>query len=351
MDFQQAQQTFLNLKNQFEHGGITAEEFETRVNEMTVTDTDGTLWQIGVKTGGWYRFDGQNWVEDTPPGLSPAPIQPPPVYTPPIPPVQPRSQSLTWLWVGGGLVALAICCVAIVVGVILVNRINPTTFVSVIPSATVSPPTVRSPTARPAVTQPVATQSQQAGPGFDSHTIFMDDFSNPNSGWDRVQKDYKITDYANGGYRIWVNKEKIDVWATPRKNFAGDVNIEVDATKVAGPDDNDFGVICRYQDSDNFYQFLISSDGYAGIARVKNGDQSFLSSDKMEPAAAIHQGAATNHIRVTCIGSALSLSVNGKQIASANDASFTSGDVGLIAGTFSNVGVDILFSNFSATSR
>ena len=346
MNFNDASQMYLQLKQQYASGQITAEEFETRVNEITATNTDGTLWQIGVKTGGWYRFDGQNWVEDTPPGLSPALIRSPPFSAPPLSPVQPRSQFFNWLWIGGGLVVVAICCVAIGVGVILVNRINPSELVSVMPSATIRPPT-----ARPAVTQPVATQSPQAGPGFNPNSMFVDDFSNPNSGWSRVQNDYKITNYENGGFRIWVNKEKLDVWATPGRNFNGNVGIEVDATKSGGPDDNDFGVICRYKDSDNFYQFLISSDGYAGIARVKNGDQSFLSSDKMEPAAAIHQGAATNHIRVTCIGSALSLSVNGKQIASANDASFTSGDVGLIAGTYNNIGVDILFDNFTASER
>lgn len=340
MDFQQVQQTFFNLKSQFERGGITAEEFEARVNEMTVTDSAGTLWQIGVTTGRWYRFDGQSWVEDTPPLSTPI-AAPPPVI-----PATPRSQPANWLRVGGGIIALAICCVAIVIGVMLVNQINPSTLVSVIPSAT-SKPSVK----QPVKTQPAATQSLNAGPGFDSNSVFTDDFSNPNSGWNRVQKDYKITDYANGGYRIWVNKAKLDVWATPGKTFGGDVNVDIDATKVGGPDDNDFGVICRYQDADNFYQFLISSDGYAGIARVKNGNQTFISSDQMEHASAIRQGKATNHIRATCIGDMLTLTVNGQQVATATDPSFTSGDVGLIAGTFDTTGVDILFDNFSASAQ
>ena len=346
MNFNDANQQYLQLKQQFDSGRISADEFEKRANEITVTNTDGTLWQIGVKTGQWYRFDGQNWVEDTPPAQGPALIRSSPVPAPPVPAVQPRSQSFNWLWVGGGLVVVAICCVALGVGMILVNRGNPFGLVSVVPSATVRPPT-----ARPAVTQPTAVQSPQAGPGFDPNSTFVDDFSNPNSGWSRDHNDYKITDYQNGGFRIWVNKANLDVWATPGRNFNGNVAIEVDATKSGGPDDNDFGVICRYQDSNNFYQFLISSDGYAGIGRVKNGDQSLLSSTKMQPAAAIHQGAATNHIRATCMGGTLTLSINGKDVASVNDSSFTSGDVGLVAGTFNNIGVDILFDNFSASGR
>ena len=34
---------------------------------------------------------------------------------------------------------------------------------------------------------------------------------------------------------------------------------------------NSFGVICRYQDEENFYAGLITSDGYAGIFEVKEG--------------------------------------------------------------------------------
>ena len=34
-----------------------------------------------------------------------------------------------------------------------------------------------------------------------------------------------------------------------------------------GPDDNDFGIICRYIDDNQFYYAIISSDGYYGIVR------------------------------------------------------------------------------------
>ena len=73
MDFKEAQQAYARLKDQFGQGYITAREFEARVNDMVVVDSAGTLWQIGVKSGKWYRFDNMKWVEDMPPGLSPLP--------------------------------------------------------------------------------------------------------------------------------------------------------------------------------------------------------------------------------------------------------------------------------------
>ncbi|MBA4380323.1 MAG: hypothetical protein C0393_06565 [Anaerolinea sp.] len=193
---------------------------------------------------------------------------------------------------------------------------------------------------------PVVTPAGEGGGGQQSNILFSDDFSSTNSGWDQFQGDEYLSDYANGGYRIYVNTTQYDAWANPSRSFPGDVRIEVDATKIGGPDDNDFGVICRYQDIDNFYYFLISSDGYAAIGKYEGGSQQLISSDNMQKVDGINPGAATNHIRADCIGSELKLYVNGNLVATATDSSFTSGDVGLMAGTFDTAGTDILFDNF-----
>ena len=181
----------------------------------------------------------------------------------------------------------------------------------------------------------------------DPNILFKDDFSDTNSGWDQVNAANGVTDYTDGAYRIWVNKTQYDAWANPGKNFTGDVIVEVDATKKAGPDQNDFGVICRYVDISNFYFFQITSDGYAVIGKQTDGNQSYISGEeKLVPAAAVHQGDATNHIRADCTGDTLTLFVNGDQTLSATDSDHKSGDVGLIAGTFDKAGTDILFDNF-----
>jgi hypothetical protein len=187
--------------------------------------------------------------------------------------------------------------------------------------------------------------------------LFQDDFSNNNSGWASVVQDYKITDYAEGAYRMWVDRTQFDVWSIAYQYFEGDVSVEVEATKVGGPDVNDFGVICRYQEDETgdedlfwFYFFIISSDGNATIAKVDGSTQTYLSnSGNMEYSPAIHTGNATNRIRADCIGSTLTLYVNGQQVMSVVDTSYSGGDVGLIAGTFDEGGVDILFDDFVVT--
>lgn len=175
--------------------------------------------------------------------------------------------------------------------------------------------------------------------------LFSDDFSSTSSGWDRQTTSEGATDYADGVYRIYVNDTNVDYWANPGESFT-DVRVEVEATKVGGPDDNDLGVICRYVDIDNFYFGLISSDGYAVIGKVKDGEQAGISSDGMEPVEGIKLGDATNLIRLDCVGGGLTLFVNGTQIATVADSDFASGDVGLMAGTYDTAGTDIHFDNF-----
>jgi hypothetical protein len=175
--------------------------------------------------------------------------------------------------------------------------------------------------------------------------LFQDEFSNPSSGWDQVDDGEAFTDYANDAYRIIVNVENTDVWANPGLNFT-DTVIEVEATKLGGPDDNDFGLICRYQSPSNFYFFLISSDGFYSIGKWSGGEQISISSESMEYSEAINQGSASNTIRADCVGSRLTLWVNDQLLVEATDTDFTTGDVGLIAGTFAIPGTDIQFDNF-----
>jgi len=188
--------------------------------------------------------------------------------------------------------------------------------------------------------------SGDGGPaGLAPNVLFQDDFSDSSSGWDQVEVTEGITDYENGYYRIFVNTEETDIWANPGLHFT-DVVVEVDATKVAGPDDNDFGIICRYQDIENFYFFIISSDGYYGVGKVVDGEQELIDTDQMYPDDAIKQGNTTNHIKADCVSSHLVLHANGTKITDVEDTTFSSGDIGLIAGTFAEAGADIHFDNF-----
>ena len=181
-----------------------------------------------------------------------------------------------------------------------------------------------------------------------NNILFQDNFGDLSSGWERAVQPDSIVDYFSGGYRVYVRDSDMIVWSRPNKNWA-DARVEVYATKSAGPDDNAFGVMCRYRDAENYYYFLISSDGYAGIGIRQNGSGKVISAQELQPSKAIKQGNATNHIRAECAGTTLALYVNGVLVANARDVALVSGDVGLIVQSYDVGGPDILFDNFVVT--
>lgn len=192
----------------------------------------------------------------------------------------------------------------------------------------------------------ISPASRPSGGSASGDVIFQDDFSSSSSGWDTVRSDEGMTDYEDGAYRIVVSKAQSDYWANPGLDLT-DVRVEVDATKGGGPDDNDFGIICRYQDTKNFYAFFISSDGFYAIAKIVDGEYTLLGLDSMAESDKINQGGATNSVRADCVGTKLTLYVNGDQLYSVDDDTYASGDVGLIAGTFDTAGTDMRFDNFA----
>lgn len=189
--------------------------------------------------------------------------------------------------------------------------------------------------------------TQGTSPAGGPEVLLQDDFSNPGSGWDRRTFDEGLTDYADGGYRIFVNEANYSAWANPNKTSYTDVRVEVDAHKIGGVDDNEIGLVCRHSDPSNFYYATISSDGFYGFWKLVNGELGNAGgTDGLQPSDAIVLGEGNNHLRLDCIGSTLTLYVNGETVASITDSSLANGDVGVYAGTWDTAGTDILFDNF-----
>ena len=181
-------------------------------------------------------------------------------------------------------------------------------------------------------------------PGSD--VLFQDDFSSDSSNWNNYADESGATEYRKGAYRIFVNIPETDFWANPAGLSFQDVKIQVEARRVGGGENNVFGIICRYQDSGNFYQLLISSDGYYDISKVKDDQRLPLTGDQLLPSEAIPRDASPLLLGADCLGESLVLYVNGVEIARASDSEFQDGNVGLIAGAFAEPGTDITFDNF-----
>jgi hypothetical protein len=191
--------------------------------------------------------------------------------------------------------------------------------------------------------------SGHTGSHLPADVLFQDNFSDNASGWSQVNSDVGSVGYVDGVYRIQINLPTHEIWSNPGLDFT-DTMISVEATKVDGSDDNFFGILCRFQDSDNYYFFVISSDGFYGIGRRLDGVQELIGLDSMQFSKEIKQGAVSNMLRADCVGDKLGFYVNDNLLMERSDTSFISGDVGLIVGTFEAAGTEIQFDHLTVRS-
>lgn len=148
---------------------------------------------------------------------------------------------------------------------------------------------------------------------------------------------------AAGAYRLRIDAEETVAWSTSQLE-AGDFYLEAATIHAGGPLNNEFGVIFRYQDDDNFYAYSISSDGYYRLDRKEAGEWSSLIT--WTESGAIHTGENSfNLLGLLVEGAQIALLVNDTPLATFTDAAFASGAIGATAGTYDEAGVEIAYDD------
>lgn len=183
------------------------------------------------------------------------------------------------------------------------------------------------------------------GENSDNLPVFMDDFSDHNNGWLVTVTDNGVVHYDGDAFRIMIREANSDYWSTPGLNLSNTI-VDVDAVRVTGPENNLYGLACRWQDENNYYSFQVSDDGYYGIIRMKDGVRTVISGDQMQTTDLIQNGDGANHLRADCLDSTLTFYLNWIKLAEVVDTTFSKGDVGIIASTLDETGTDIRFDNF-----
>jgi hypothetical protein len=180
--------------------------------------------------------------------------------------------------------------------------------------------------------------------------LLQDDFSKPANGWIAAKTDYGDFGYAEGEYRILLNKPDFNTYSIlPGQKF-GNVSVEVDARLAAGPANGVFGILCR-GDADEHsarkaYIFAIRADGFYAI--LKRTSPTFWDAIATgNKPTAIKPGNAVNHLRADCVGSNLTFYINGEKLLEKIDTSFSNGVVGLAVTTQpKSEPMDVRFGNF-----
>lgn len=157
----------------------------------------------------------------------------------------------------------------------------------------------------------------------------------------------------NGVYEFEIKADTLTTWTTAGQNFSNGW-YEVEATQVSGPDNNLFGMVFRVNnETEDFYAFQISGDGYVWIGRYKSGgsqEATPIIGNWWFESAAIKQGSGmTNRLKVRAEAGNLIFYVNDQEAGRVTDNSFAKGDIGLIAGSLGQGGVLVQFDNFKVT--
>jgi hypothetical protein len=163
--------------------------------------------------------------------------------------------------------------------------------------------------------------------------LFSDDFSNPSSGWFTYSDIEGSAFYQGGWLHVRDNAFGVFSEASHAGQYFTDFVLEVETKLIDGTDDNWHIVRCRLDQWGNGYFLDISADGYYEIQKQVKGK------------------GVTNLIHIECIGSTLSLSVNGHLLSEVTDYTFTGGDIAL--GANSCVGsqfTEVAFDNIVVTS-
>ncbi len=190
----------------------------------------------------------------------------------------------------------------------------------------------------------IPSPPQTPGPTPTLVLEFEDDFQEQGY-WETANEEEIRAYYSSEGFRIENYATEKIVSNTVWLDY-GDVRVEVSADLTAGPDGAQFGVVCRWQDDENFYAFLVAQTGDFAIARIQNGETNFLEEGRLE--MELLPSAQYWRIAGGCLGHRLILEVEGQVLAETQDETFPVGLVGIAVGTRGEAGAEVSFESFKA---
>ncbi len=181
---------------------------------------------------------------------------------------------------------------------------------------------------------------------------YLEDFNQAGS-WgtgDRIDLEGKV---ENGVYEMLVKSNYGIYYAFANESFTDGI-YEVEATQVDGPINNGYGMLFRVNaETDSFYAFEVSGDGFVWIGRCENLCQdeivTLVGGDWFHSPAVETGLQATNHLQVVVEGNRMTYYVNSVEVGRTADTTFTSGDIALVVETLGQRNVRVVFDNFKVS--
>jgi hypothetical protein len=183
----------------------------------------------------------------------------------------------------------------------------------------------------------------------------QDDFSDSSSGWGTDTDSESSVEYSNGGFQMQVFTPNYITWSTPDTTDYENVHLEVTVRHNDTNPTTAFGIICNEQGSSaSYYYFAITPGGQYAIikATVAQTDFFLTNNDQWGSSDLIAQDAASYRVAADCgRDGRLTLYVDGQQVDSVTDMTYTKGRVGLITWSGEEKpAADVIFDDFVMTA-
>lgn len=184
-------------------------------------------------------------------------------------------------------------------------------------------------------------QQEQPDPGGD--IILLEEFNDNSNNWYLDEYNEAAVAISGGHLVMDVYTENTYVYSELMQNNYESIIIGVDIDIINPAYDGDIGLICGYQDENNFTALEITEDGFYTIWAYSNSQYNALiewTKSDIIP----ENGPYT--LSAYCGPDRLAFGVNGTLLVESNNPDYRAGYVGLIAGTYENPNISVGFDNF-----
>lgn len=191
-----------------------------------------------------------------------------------------------------------------------------------------------------------ATEAPQLG-----DVVIEDDFSS--DGWGIGTDTDSSVEYANEALQMIIYTKNYFVWSPPNNTDYENIHMEVTVINNETDPTSAFGIMCHQQvTSDAFYYVAVTAAGQYAIAKasIATKDVFLTNNDAWEYSDAITANASSYRIGADCGNGTLTMYVDGQQVASVSDSSYTGGGIALFAWSGEDVAsANVTFDDFVMT--
>jgi hypothetical protein len=184
--------------------------------------------------------------------------------------------------------------------------------------------------------------------------LLSDDFSARRSNWGTLTDSDSSIEYIEDALHMLIFTKDFFVWSSPNDKDYENVHLEVTVNNNDTDPTTAFGLLCAQQEEEwSFYYFVITPAGEYAIAKAVTGEADFFLTNDNQWASSdlIAHNASSYRIGADCGNGTLTLYVDGEQIDSLSDTTYSIGKVGLLTWSGEDVAsADVTFDDFLVTS-